>query len=151
MLQLSTPRWPISYQTVDIAIMSPCLRYVLLCKKRNNELWQFIGGFADPKTKSLEDDAIREAKEETCLDIGKPIYLGSTLIDDERYRDSQDKMKTAFFIASPTRPQYAKASDDIVEAAWFPIKSFDENILVKKHHCLMKMLLNALTKPPHLR
>lgn len=152
MLQLSTPQpaYPTAYQTVDIAIMTRSLQHILLGKKEGNGLLQFIGGFSDPKSKSLEEDAIRETKEETGLIIKNPIYIGSHIIDDERYRNSVHKIKTALFLAKLDWSQFATANDDIEAVYWMPIKSSWKGILVKKHHVLMNMLLNALTNPDRL-
>ena len=53
---------------------------VLLVKKPGEKAWRFIGGFSDPSSNSLEEDAKREVKEETGVDISEPVYLGSSLI-----------------------------------------------------------------------
>lgn len=149
MLQLSTPvrhRYPIAYQTVDVAILSDDKKNILLCKKKGVRQWQFVGGFSDPKCKSLEKDAKREVKEETNLDVNNITYIGSSIIDDERYMIGPDKIKTAFFIAKAKKHQPASAMDDIELVSWFPIKNLWDGIFVKKHRVLFKMLKKRLDK-----
>lgn len=111
-------RFPTAFQTVDIAIFNEDYSRLLLCRKPNYDKYQFVGGFSDPRSESLELDALREVREETTLEVGGLRYVGSTRIDDWRYRSEVDCIKTALFIAkvvygSP-RPQ-----DDIEEVRWF--------------------------------
>lgn len=137
-------RYPTSFQTVDVAVFTPDNKQIILCKKKGSDLWQFPGGFADPKSMSLEVDAIREIKEETCVDIDYPVYIGSSLIDDERYRGTENSIKTALFCAHMVKG-YPKAQDDIVEAKLFHIKRIDHTMVVNKHRILWEMLKNHLT------
>jgi 8-oxo-dGTP pyrophosphatase MutT (NUDIX family) len=153
--------YPISWQTVDIAIINHDnlpfnVNYeILLGRKPNQTKFQFIGGFSDPTSPSLEVDAKREVAEETGLEVDDIFYIGSTLIDDERYRSSVDKIKTAFFVATKVFNK-AVAGDDIQEVRWFPIyndrefsKSLDKNLIVDKHHVLVDLLRNHLTFPEY--
>ncbi len=45
------------------------------------------------------EDAKREVQEEAGVEVGNITYLGSTLINDWRYRGEIDKIKTALFVA----------------------------------------------------
>src|SRR5271157_1567967 len=95
--------------TVDIIIMRNAVSgnglrdgmvitpHVLLAQKPGETLWRFVGGFADVDSESYEDDAKREAYEETGLDINSLQYIGSTRINDWRYREVPDKIKTLVF------------------------------------------------------
>ena len=155
-------KYPTAFQCVDIAIINydnlpadiGC--ELLVGRKPNVEKFQFIGGFSDPTTISLEQDAKREAMEETGLEVDNIKYIGSTLIDDERYRDSVDKIKTALFVAKRIFGK-ASASDDIFEVCWIPIyahktlaESIDKNLIVAKHHVLVDMLIDYLSRHPLL-
>jgi bifunctional NMN adenylyltransferase/nudix hydrolase len=132
-------RFPTAYQTVDIALINPAKNEILLARKPNEILYQFPGGFSDPQTDSLEEDARREIIEETKLEVGEMYYIGSTKIADPRYRNEVDSIKTAFFAAKYVfgAPQ---ACDDIAEVKWINIKNLTPDIMMPMHHVLLKML-----------
>lgn len=141
-------RPPIIYQTVDVAIFNEDATEVLLAnKKAEGERWRFVGGFLDPADPSLEYAAKREALEETSfsLELDALHYIGSTKIDDWRYRGTKDSILTAFYrtkrIFGPL-----KAGDDIDKLDWFPIGPELLTILVEAHAPLGKMLLDHLNQ-----
>lgn len=159
-------RFPTAFQAVDVAIIewrgvseqtalppgSPALFHdreinrpvrLLLGRKPKQKLFRFIGGFSDPRSESLEMDARREAREETGLDIGDVTYLSSHLVDDWRFRNEQDKIKTVFFKAKYTHGR-AEAQDDIEEVKWFSLDSIKEDDIVPEHRPLLKKLMNNL-------
>ncbi len=111
-------QYPKVYTTVDIAIMSEKEDEVLLGRKPNETKYQFIGGFTTPDSECFEYDAVREASEETGAALGNMEYICSMKINDWRYRNEVDKIKTVFFkskyIFGPL-----KAGDDIAEIRWF--------------------------------
>ena len=115
------------------------------CIKKEKKL-RFVGGFADPhKDTSFEYTAKREATEETGLEVSNPIYIGSTIIDDWRYRAENDKIITTFFamkrvFGSP------KAQDDIAELHKVKITDIYEEMFVPEHIVLWKMLKDWLKK-----
>lgn len=132
-------KYPTAYQTVDIAIFNE-KDEVLLVKKPGEEKWRLPGGFSDVNSNSLEEDAIRETKEETGIEISYPTYIGSTKIDDFRFRGEKDKIKTALFVAKYIfgKPQGA---DDVEAAKWVPIKELVPEIVMEEHHILITMLI----------
>jgi len=145
-------RYPTAYQTVDVAIFNEDFTKILLGKKPKEDKHRFIGGFSDPRSNSLEDDAKREVMEETGLcEISDPVYIGSTKILDWRYpKDGEDCIKTAFFYCKLLfgRPQ---ASDDISEVKWFDFDDLcrngaGEELIVKEHHVLLNMLFKNMSK-----
>ncbi len=140
-------RFPISYQTVDIAILRGVKKQVnsleglevLLGKKPWDGGLRFVGGFVDPRDPTLEIAASREAREETQLEISTPHYLGSHRINDWRYRERNDKILTAFFVARYVYG-YARASDDIAQVQWVPLNSLP-GVLIEEHRPLGEILL----------
>lgn len=131
-------RYPTAYQTVDIAVVNE-KREILLARKPEEKKWRFIGGFSDPRSLSLEDDAKREVTEEAQVEVGDIRYLGSTLIDDPRYRGEVDKIKTALFVAKYIfgKPEGA---DDIAEVKWVPIGTgLTKDNIEPIHHVLVDM------------
>lgn len=151
-------RYPTVYTTVDVAIIKkgyvphggPYTRQLLLARKSNEKLYRFIGGFADPRSASFEDDAKREVREETTLEVGDLAFLGSLTVDDWRYRPEPDCIRTMLFTAKYLhgRPE---PRDDIEEVRWFDLPGpggakdnrewhqFAQTV-VPEHRPLMEML-----------
>jgi bifunctional NMN adenylyltransferase/nudix hydrolase len=132
MIYQTQVRYPAVYSTIDIVVYNIKTKMILLGKKKADDGWRLIGGFADSADESLEITARRECFEETHgIEIGWPVYVGSHLVDDFRYRRSLDKIMTAIFIA-----QYMwggpKAGDDLDELEWFPIDKVEEALA--PHH-----------------
>jgi bifunctional NMN adenylyltransferase/nudix hydrolase len=119
----SRNRYATSYQAVDVAIFSPDYSQILLGKKKGEDLWRLIGGFADPLSPSLEDDARREAFEEAGVTLDSLEYIKSMVIDDWRYHAEPDCIKSALFIATTTSEP--KADDDIEYVCWFNRSEID--------------------------
>lgn len=137
-------RYPTAYQTVDIAVLNEDNTKVLLVKKPNETKFRFIGGFSDVKSNSLEDDARREVKEETSVEIGNITYIGSIKIKDWRYDGEDDCIKTAFFVAKYVfgRPE---GDDDVEIASWFDLTKLNKTDIVEEHHPLLEMFRNYLS------
>ena len=139
----SAQRYHTAFQTVDIAITKD--DEVLLAQKPGEALWRFVGGFSDVSSSSLEEDAKREAMEETGLEVGDPVYIGSTKILDWRYKNERDCIKTAMFIA-PYIFGSPNASDDISKVGWFKILDIKLEDIIPEHHVLFNMFKNHLIK-----
>lgn len=138
MIAATAYRYPTAFQCVDIAVVND-KKEVLVARKPDEKKWRFIGGFSDPRSLSLEADAKREVSEESGVEVDLITYLGSTLIDDWRYRGEQDKIKTALFVAKYI---YGKpeGADDIAEVKWVPIGTgLNKDIIEPLHHVLVDM------------
>jgi bifunctional NMN adenylyltransferase/nudix hydrolase len=137
MIAATAYRFPTAFQTVDIAVVND-KGELLLARKPEEKKWRFIGGFSDPASVSLEEDAKREVQEEAGVEVGNITYLGSTLINDWRYRGEIDKIKTALFVAKYVfgKPEGA---DDVAEVKWVSINNLTKNDIVEPHHVLIDM------------
>lgn len=120
---------------------------LLLGRKANEKLYRFIGGFSDPRSNSFEDDAKREVREETGLEVGDLRFLGSLTVDDWRYRAEPDCIRTMLFTAKYLhgRPE---PRDDIEEVKWFNLSDHASLTpqVVPEHRPLMVMLLNHVNR-----
>jgi bifunctional NMN adenylyltransferase/nudix hydrolase len=138
---------PVSYQTVDVAIVDYDNKRILLgARTRDQGLLRFIGGFVDPTDQNLEHAAQREVLEETSgIEISNLEYLGSFRVNDWRYRGKEDSILTALFTArfifgAP------RAADDLDGLEWIPWEAFRER-LVDEHQALGEKLQTHLTSP----
>ncbi len=134
-------RYPTVFATVDVVIEHN--GKILLGRKAHQEKFRFVGGFADPALdNSYEDAAKREAKEETSLLVTRVKYLGSTRIDDPRYRGTEDCIITHLFSAEEWEGTPV-ASDDIAELKWFERDAVTAETFVDEHHVLWNLFCSA--------
>jgi ADP-ribose pyrophosphatase YjhB (NUDIX family) len=102
--------------TVDIVIM--VTGGIVLIKRKNPPFgWALPGGFVD-YGESLEQAAVREAREETSLDIELVSQLGAY---SDPKRDPRHHTVTVVFIARATGEPFA--ADDAVEIGIFHQKN----------------------------
>lgn len=137
----SMSRFPTAYQCVDVAVFNEDQSRILLGRKRSDgERFRFFGGFSDPSSEALEQDARREVKEEAGIDITDPVYVGSAKIDDWRYRYERDCIKTALFRAKYLSGRPTPGDDIDGEVKWFDLTDLNEETLVPAHHPLLDLL-----------
>jgi bifunctional NMN adenylyltransferase/nudix hydrolase len=74
--------------------------------------------FRGPTDASLEAAARREVMEEAHIEISTPVYAGSFLVDDWRYRHEVDKIVSTLFVAEYMYGAI-QPDDDIEELRWF--------------------------------
>lgn len=147
---LSQNRFPVCYPTVDMAVVDFENDMVCLARKPHETKYRFPGGFADIHSDSYESDAIRELSEEFNIDALALDYIGSTIVDDARYRSQVDKIKTLFYAVTkwngtPTPGDDLKGG----EAKWFTFEALEKNeeaLIVPTHRILWTMLRNWKTK-----
>lgn len=134
-------KYPTAFQTVDAAIFDEKGQRILLAKKPNEDKYRFVGGFSDPKSPSLEADVAREVMEEANIEVVDIKYVGSTLVNDWRYRGEADAIKTALFVCKyfSGAPQ---GGDDVCEVRWFKISDVEPSMIIRNHHVLFKMLID---------
>lgn len=140
-------RYPTSYQAVDAAIFNGDKTKILMVRKPAEDKFRFCGGFVDPKTPNLESNCRREVDEELKIEVSDPIYIGSTSINDWRYRGEVDGVMTTLFacthiFGTPT------PSDDLLGGAakWFDVSKITNDDLMPAHHCLLDLVVKHLAK-----
>jgi bifunctional NMN adenylyltransferase/nudix hydrolase len=140
-------RPPLVYPTVDVAIYCPERKAFLMGhKNQDGDKLRFVGGFVDPTDESLEYAARRERSEEiTGIEVDNYRFIGSTKINDWRYRNTKDGIMTSFFLA-----QYIfghpEPGDDLDGVEWLPLEKYmgtsflPYDMLVDNHIVLAAML-----------
>lgn len=142
----SQGRFPTAFQAVDIAVFDHSGSKLLLGRKSTDRLFRFPGGFSDPASFSLEADARREVAEETGVTIGDPKYVGSAVIDDWRYRNEPDAIKTALFTAQYIHGRPTPSDDMDAEVRWFDLTTLSDQDLVPFHRPLLAMLATHIAQ-----
>tara|TARA_R110002050_G_scaffold34397_12_gene86903 strand:+ start:8512 stop:9477 length:966 start_codon:yes stop_codon:yes gene_type:complete len=117
---------------------------ILMGRKQNEPKFRFIGGYVDTTDDSLEDAALREFKEETKCDLKSLTFLGSTKIDDWRYRGERDTIMTSLFCGEIWDIKKLEASDDIVECKLFDFDMLSEDTIMEEHIPLLKIIKNNI-------
>lgn len=144
-ISASLNRYPTCYTTVDVAILDAPKGRILMGKKEGEPHLRFIGGFASPNSPSFEADARREVMEETGVEVDGLQYIGSTVINDWRYKNETDKIKTLFFVGTYIygRPE---ANDDIAFVQWVPLNELlsGEIQVMPEHEVLVDMLVKSI-------
>lgn len=118
--------------TVDIVIASPG-RGVVLVKRRNEPFgWALPGGFVD-YGESVEQAAVREAREETGLDVRLQELLGVWSAPE---RDARLHTISTVFVACADDPDAVRGGDDAALARFFPLEqlpgplAFDHDLIL---------------------
>jgi len=109
--------------TVDIIIEIDGKHIVLIMRKNEPVGWAIPGGFVD-YGESLEEAAVREAKEETSLDV---TLLGQMHTYSRPDRDPRQHTISTVFIAEAKG--VPRAADDAVDIGLFTRDSLPEPIM----------------------
>jgi len=133
-------QYPKVYPTIDVAIFNDDCTKLLMARKAFETKYRFVGGFADPRSVTYEADVRREVAEEAGIDVSDPQYIGSVLVNDWRYRNEVDKIKTLFY---KVKHVFGKpvAGDDVVEVRWFDIDKLNSKNVLPGHMPLLEKLL----------
>jgi len=107
--------------TVDIIIEVPG-GIVLIFRRNEPHGWALPGGFVD-YGETLEHAAIREAREETCLEVDTLRLLG---VYSDPARDSRLHTISTIYVASGHG--IPMAADDAAEIAIFPLDNLPQHL-----------------------
>lgn len=123
---------------------------ILLIRKPMETSWRFPGGRVDPGDVCLGSAAAREAREETGVEVGKPIYIGSDgPLPDWRGEHSGLAIHSALFYM-PYVFGAAKGADDAAIAQWFNLAEIEEKHMEPCHKKFLTMLKVWIVENPNL-
>ncbi len=128
------------FLTVDIVIYAPQKGIVLIERKNPPFGFALPGGFVD-YGESVPNAAVREAKEETSLDVTLLALLG---VYSDPQRDPRMHTASAAYIACAKDPETLCAADDAKTAAFFALDSLPN--LVFDHAEIVKHFKQVLNK-----
>ncbi|MCT4536231.1 NUDIX hydrolase [Halodesulfovibrio sp.] len=117
--------------TVDIVIYDPTKGVVLIERANEPHGWALPGGFID-YGETCESAAIREAKEETNLDVILTELIG---VYSDPKRDPRHHTMSVAYSAVTNDASALMAGDDAQNARFFPLESlptivFDHDVIV---------------------
>jgi 8-oxo-dGTP diphosphatase len=125
--------------TVDVVILLPGDRVVLVYRKNAPLGWALPGGFVDEGEK-LEDAAVREAREETGLEV---VLSEQFLAYSDPRRDPRRHTISTVFLA--TAAGEPRGGDDAAEAQAFPWSALPEPIVFDHRSILADVRRYLLT------
>jgi bifunctional NMN adenylyltransferase/nudix hydrolase len=137
-------QFPRVYPTVDCIVWRRHARpgvevEVLLIQRADNGEWGFIGGFVDPQDESYAAAAKREVYEEVGLTAESGVVcVGSTRVNDWRYRGTRDGIMTTLFTMEYSFGPVRVNPEEVADYQWV---AWDQiaGILSKTHSPLWQL------------
>ncbi len=134
-------KYKIPSLTADVFIFDDELNFILI-KRKNNPYkghWALPGGFVD-YNETVEDAAVREAMEETSIDIELIDLVG---VYSKPERDPRGHTVTVVYTARGDMDKM-NASDDAKEIGIFSVEELDEIELAFDHSKIIKDCLRIV-------
>jgi bifunctional NMN adenylyltransferase/nudix hydrolase len=146
----STPYPPIFITTDSIVF---CKGHILIIKRKRNpgkDLYALPGGFLN-NNEYIKDCAIRELKEETKINVARPILensLKKSKVFDDPIRDMRGRTITHVHIFDLNLKEIPeiKADDDAKEVMWLSFNEIDniQDKFYADHYQIIKNILNEI-------
>lgn len=110
--------------TADVVIVNPGEGIVLVERRFEPEGWALPGGFVE-YGEAVETAAVREAKEETGLDVRLEHLLG---VYSDPSRDTRLHAISTVFVGVAENPGAIQGGDDAARAVFFPISALPRQL-----------------------
>lgn len=113
-------------------------------------LWALPGGFVEPEL-TLEENMLKELREETKLKIPEPVLKGSMLgrkTFDMVHRSTRGRTFTeAFFIKlkDDVKLPPVKGGDDAKKAFWVPLGELEESQVFEDHYAIIWKMIHKFS------
>lgn len=136
-------QYPVTDSVVDVAVVSPDWKRVLLGSRGQSAGLRFFGGFLDATDASDAVAAKREQTEEVIgIKVSDPQFIDSIRINDPRYRNNGKGwgVMTRFHV-SVYESGEPTGNDDIALVTWVDLTPQTKRQLVASHHELFDLLL----------
>lgn len=134
--------YPRVIPTVDIAPLDELSSKILICKKYDEDLFRFIGGFVSTLDKSINDSLLRVLNKKIGNESNptKFKFIDQIKIDDWRYKGEDDKIMTSFYQCSISGP--ILPNDDIMELKWIDMdEMWMKNNMIEENFILIDKLI----------
>lgn len=138
--------YPPTFVTTDAVVVQS--GYILLVRRRDNPgkgLMALPGGFLNSAEK-IEDDMIRELREETKIKVPEPVLKGNIKkrkVFDDPNRSARGRTIThAYLIELPAMHELpkVKGGSDATKAEWVPLSELDARDFFEDHwHIIMNL------------
>lgn len=145
-------QFPRVYPTVDCIVWrDPGIEHgkdieVLLIQRADNGEWGFIGGFVDPGDESYAAAAKREVYEEVGLTAESGVeFVGSTKVNDWRYRGTRDGIMTSLFLMQYSFGPVKINPEEVQDYQWVSCREIG-NFLSQTHSPLWKLAMPEFTE-----
>lgn len=127
--------------TVDILIFNDKKEFILIKRKNNpyKDCWAFPGGFVD-YGETTEDAAVREAKEETSIDVD---LQNQFKVYSNPLRDPRGHTITVVYLAKGNMNDM-KADDDAKGIEIFSYEDLKDMNLAFDHKQILEDIFNSL-------
>jgi len=112
------------FPTADVVIYTAGRGIVLVERAKPPHGWALPGGFIE-YGESAESAAVREAREETGLDVQLTGLLG---VYSKPGRDPRHHTLTVVYTAVTMNPDALEAGDDAAKAVFYPLDGLPQNI-----------------------
>jgi len=112
---------------------------VVLIQKPGEKLWRFPGGKLEPDDDGLEAAVNREVREETGLEVGRPVYVTSGNLPDWRAVAAGITIHSSLF-ALPYIYGAPRGGDDAAIAQFFDLYPIEESDMEVCHKKLLTKL-----------
>jgi 8-oxo-dGTP diphosphatase len=140
---MPTPTTPLIAVDIIIELIDRPDRPIVLIERKNPPYgWAIPGGFVDVG-ETLEQAAVREAKEETCLDVTLIGLLGNY---SDPSRDARHHTVSAVYIAQAQGEP--KAADDAAHLQLFTLQNLPESLAFDHDKILADYVLYLKTVRP---